>query len=99
MAQPIRTALRASSGLSSSPASLRRLSSFSPAKAQVQPVAQPTTDHIPPPEALQHDVAAGRPSPLSRTYFDATGVRWVGAGKDEPQDPNKAKLGRSMFHP
>lgn len=68
----------------------RPLSRFSPAKAQV---ASPQ-----PPAARDHAGLAER-KPLSQTYFDATGLRWVGAGSEGPNDPNKAKLGKSMSLP
>ncbi|CAM1509201.1 Fc.00g029400.m01.CDS01 [Cosmosporella sp. VM-42] len=97
MAASMRIALR---GSSPAVASVCRLSSFSPAKAQVQPVTQPAADHVPPlgptPDAMLNDATARKRRALSKTYFDATGVLWVGAGGDKPPDPNKTKLGRTL---
>ncbi|KAH8175492.1 mitochondrial protein up-regulated during meiosis domain-containing protein [Sarocladium implicatum] len=36
------------------------------------------------------------PGELSRTYFDSTGIRWVGIAGKEPPDPNKANLGKTL---
>lgn len=93
MTAPARTALKAARHLPSG----RHLSIFSPAKAHVQPVTQPATEHISvadfPPPALKPE----SPNGSSRTYFDGTDVLWVGLGGDKPPDPNKAKLGKSEF--
>lgn len=90
MAAPIRSAISRSGRPSA--ASLRRLSSAHPVKAQVKPISvrEPST-----PSDVTILETSVRRAALSRTYFDATGVRWVGAGDDGPKDPNKAKLGKS----
>jgi hypothetical protein len=76
-------------------ASIRNLSNARPAKAQVQ-LATVRESNAPLTTSddgqLDHYIRRGA---LSRTYFDATGVRWVAAGDDGPKDPNKAKLGKS----
>ncbi|KAF4468452.1 hypothetical protein FALBO_4660 [Fusarium albosuccineum] len=94
MAAPIRSALSRSGRRST--ASLRHLSSARPVKAQVQPITVREPASNPPPtdtSILENSVRRGT---LSRTYFDATGVRWVGSGDDGPKDPNKAKLGKTL---
>ncbi|KAH6997122.1 hypothetical protein EDB80DRAFT_585303 [Ilyonectria destructans] len=92
MAAPIRSVLRRPGRArprhgAAELARRRPLSRFSPAKAQV---ASPQ-----PPAARDHAGLAER-KPLSQTYFDATGLRWVGAGSEGPNDPNKAKLGKTL---
>ncbi|KAM5345784.1 hypothetical protein ACJ41O_011645 [Fusarium nematophilum] len=99
MAAPVRSALCRSGRRSA--ASLRNLSTARPAKAQVQPVAvQEPAGYPPPPSPPASDSSllgrCVRRGALSRTCFDATGVRWVGAGDDAPKDPNKAKLGKTL---
>lgn len=93
MAAPIRSSLSRSGR--TSVASIRSLSNARPAKAQVQPatVREPKPSLPPSDATLLEDYL--RRGALSRTYFDATGVRWVGSGDDGPKDPNKAKLGKS----
>lgn len=93
MAAPIRSAISRSGRPSA--ASLRRLSSAHPVKAQVKPIAvrEPLSTPLPSDATILE--TSVRRAALSRTYFDATGVRWVGAGDDGPKDPNKAKLGKS----
>lgn len=94
MAATIRSSLSRSGR--SSVASIRSLSNARPAKAQVKPttVREPNTP-FPPSDASLLDKYSRRGA-LSKTYFDATGVRWVGSGgEDGPKDPNKAKLGKS----
>lgn len=93
MAAPVRTILRGPSSLSS----LRRLTIFSPAKAQIQPVTQPAAEHIPHADVPIPPPSAARHNDLSKTYFDGTDVLWVGLGGDKPPDPNKTKLGKSEF--
>lgn len=102
MAAPVRTASRTAVAIvSKGPgrlSSLRRLTIFSPAKAQVQPVTQPATQHIQPTDVLSRiQSPTNNQKDLSKTYFDGTGVLWVGLGGKEPPDPNKAKLGKSQF--
>ncbi|KAM0345885.1 hypothetical protein ACHAPU_005936 [Fusarium lateritium] len=94
MAAPIRSSLSRSGR--SSVASIRSLSNARPAKAQVQPItvrepnaAIPSSDHA----LLENYLRRGA---SSKTYFDATGVRWVGSGQEGPKDPNKAKLGKTL---
>lgn len=92
MASPIRSTISRSGR---PVASIRNLSNARPAKAQVQhitvrePNAPLTTSDA---GQLENYLRRGA---LSRTYFDATNVRWVGSGDDGPKDPNKAKLGKS----
>jgi hypothetical protein len=89
-------------------ASCRTLTSYGPARAQVQAVN--SQQQLPEPSlqisqhsdlVLREDGSSQRhrseqlPEALSRTYFDSTGVRWVGIGGEEPSDPNKANLGKS----
>ncbi|RKL07970.1 hypothetical protein BFJ71_g1882 [Fusarium oxysporum] len=94
MAAPIRSSLSRSGR--TSVASIRSLSNARPAKAQVQPVTvREPKPSLPPSDAtLLEDYL--RRGALSRTYFNATGVRWVGSGDDGPKDPNKAKLGKTL---
>ena len=103
MAAPMRTVLR-SSGRSlviSTICTPRHLAVLSPAKAQVQ-ARSAAIDAYPPPDIeprAQSGLAAqDGSSKSSRTFFDSTGVLWVGTGGDEPPDPNKAKLGKSELH-
>ncbi|KAH7222868.1 hypothetical protein BKA60DRAFT_293477 [Fusarium oxysporum] len=94
MAAPIRSSLSRSGR--TSVASIRSLSNARPAKAQVQPatVREPKPSLPPSDATLLEDYL--RRGALSRTYFDATGVRWVGSGDDGPKDPNKAKLEKTL---
>ncbi|OAR00390.1 hypothetical protein LLEC1_06216, partial [Akanthomyces lecanii] len=67
----------------------RCIASYSHAKAQVQSISRET-----------RTAAASSPSLPSPTYFEATGPVWMPlSGSQEPVDPNKAKLGKSMFLP
>ncbi|KAI5456342.1 hypothetical protein BGZ63DRAFT_367106 [Mariannaea sp. PMI_226] len=89
MAAHIRSALRRPGSVRRLQAPLvrhRDLSRFSPAKAQVVSSQPDSHSHVGPSER----------KPLSQTYFDGTGVRWAGPGTDEPKDPNKAKLGKTL---
>lgn len=107
MAAHLRSALRSTSHHRPSQSSIRHLTRCSPAKAQVQPVTQPSTvdslplldepfsehNHQSPPiSSIQTE--QGLPK-TSQAFFDATGVLWVGVGNEQPPDPNKAKLGKS----
>lgn len=91
-------------------ASCCNISSYGPARAQVQAVNTQqkleqsslapsghgdliATDIL---ASRKHAVEPGLPEALSRTYFDSTGVRWVGIGGQEPSDPNKANLGKTL---
>lgn len=98
MTTSMRCALRASR---CSPAKqARRLAIFSPAKAQVQATTPPAAAHIPtsaPGEFASQQHVTGPKHGLPLTYFDATGSQWMGSGNEQPLDPNKAKLGKSMF--
>ncbi|KAI8672166.1 hypothetical protein LRP88_03317 [Fusarium phalaenopsidis] len=94
MAAPIRSAISRSGRPSA--ASLRRLSSARPVKAQVKPIAVRELPSAPLPSDATILETSVRRAALSRTYFDATGVRWVGAGDDGPKDPNKVKLGKTL---
>ncbi|KAL6914498.1 hypothetical protein ACHAPO_005676 [Fusarium lateritium] len=94
MAAPIRSTI----GRSGRPcvASIRNLSNAHPAKAQVQPItvrepntSSPTSDASQLTNYIRRDA-------LSTTYFDATGIRFVGSGNDGSKDPNKAKLGKTL---
>ncbi|KAH7146476.1 hypothetical protein EDB81DRAFT_759732 [Dactylonectria macrodidyma] len=91
MAAPVRSVLRrpgrARPRHAIALAGRRTLSRFSPAKAQVA---------SPQPTAVRDHAGLAERKPLSQTYFDATGLRWVGAGAEGPSDPNKAKLGRTL---
>ncbi|KPM39159.1 hypothetical protein AK830_g7422 [Neonectria ditissima] len=91
MAAPFRSVLRRPGRPRSlHPASLARsrpLSRFSPAKAQVASSL---------PRASRHNARRPERKPLSQTYFDATGLKWAGAGAEGPNDPNKAKLGKTL---
>ncbi|KAM3510056.1 hypothetical protein MY11210_006062 [Beauveria gryllotalpidicola] len=88
----------------------RCMASYSQAKAQVQSIshaaaAGPDTTPPPfsfppsaPPQIVVAEAApARRPSQLSPTYFEATGQTWMPlGGGQEPVDPNKAKLGKTL---
>ena len=83
-------------------ASTRSITSYGPARAQVQaatPQQQPRQSRAPSDLIVMGSRAQNchdsLPGELSRTYFDSTGVRWVGIGGQEPPDPNKANLGKS----
>jgi hypothetical protein len=91
MAAPMRTALRVARHSSSS----RSLAIFSPAKAQVQPVANPAAKHVPPSSIPSQSPASGRQG-LAPAYFEATGSRWSDLGDKQSKDPNKAKLGKTL---
>lgn len=92
-------------------ASCRNITSYGPARAQVQVVNAQQKLQQPPLASSGHGdllatgILASRrhsteqalPETLSRTYFDSTGVRWVGIGGQEPSDPNKANLGKSVY--
>ena len=83
--------------------SIRGLTSSRPANAQVQQVSQaPATSHItpPPPAAVSRSPSASSSwvqRSISSTYFEASGVLWVGLTGQQPPDPNKAKLGKSTL--
>ncbi|KFA67081.1 hypothetical protein S40285_03001 [Stachybotrys chlorohalonatus IBT 40285] len=97
MTTSMRCALRASR---CSPAKqARRLAIFSPAKAQVQATTPPAAAHIPtsaPGEFASQQHVTGPKHGLPLTYFDATGSQWMGSGNEQPLDPNKAKLGKTL---
>ncbi|KAK0389868.1 hypothetical protein NLU13_3441 [Sarocladium strictum] len=90
-------------------ASCRGIASYGPARAQLQAVnaqqqpQDPSLSLSPHSELLTNGERASPrsrnepvPEALSKTYFDSTGVRWVGIGGKEPSDPNKAKLGKTL---
>lgn len=89
MAAPIRSTISRSGR--PCVASIRNLSNAPATKAQVKSInpREPNTS------SATSDASQLRRGALSRTYFDATGVRWVGSHDDGPKDPNKAKLGKS----
>ncbi|KAL7932343.1 hypothetical protein V8C35DRAFT_281948 [Trichoderma chlorosporum] len=103
MAAPLRNALTSPAGRSSfrstSGASVRRIASFGPANAPAQAVARPSPEGLseqPPPDALLLRKPASAPRDgLPRTYFESSGAVWGGRG-DQPPDPNKAKLGKTL---
>lgn len=113
MAAPMRSALRGSRSSrtlsSKSPSLRRRLTVFSPARAQVRPVAaqQQSSPILPPTipsrQPQTSDIQTGRPATASvdgsaTAFFDSSGIFWVSSGGGEqPPDPNKAKLGKSEF--
>ncbi|KAF4125892.1 hypothetical protein GMORB2_1138 [Geosmithia morbida] len=122
MAAPMRNALRGTTAniySASSPATLRRLTVGTPARAQQQAViadnlAGPLPPPPPPPsqqrQEQQHSTSSDLeipPSKLepvpslsssSKAFFDSTGILWVGVGNgdNQPSDPNKAKLGKTL---
>ena len=83
--------------------SIRSLTISRTANAQVQQVTQaPVTSYIPPPPpAAVSSSPSGSSSwvqrSISSTYFEASGVLWVGLPGQQPPDPNKAKLGKSTL--
>jgi hypothetical protein len=110
MAAHLRSALRSTSHHRPTfQSSVRHLTRYSPAKAQVQPVTQTSTaDSLPIPDEPFSEYGHRSPPTssvqpetdlpkTSQAFFDATGVLWVGVGNDQPPDPNKAKLGKSKL--
>ncbi|EKJ69985.1 hypothetical protein NXS19_010522 [Fusarium pseudograminearum] len=94
MAAPIRSTISRSGR--PCVASIRNLSNAHATKAQVQTInSHEPNASSPSSDASQLTNHVGRGA-LSRTYFDATGVRWVGSHDDGPKDPNKAKLGKTL---
>ncbi|UKZ46804.1 hypothetical protein TrVGV298_001014 [Trichoderma virens] len=104
MAAPLRNTLKSPAGRSSSRswpgASIRRITSFGPANGPAQVAARPSPETLsdqPPPDdlLLKKPVSAPRES-LPKTCFERSGAMWVGGRGDQPPDPNKAKLGKTL---
>lgn len=93
MAAPLRIAYKGPGRLTNR-ASVRTLTSYSHAKAQVQSVTRPAPPAAPATEFLLTPQCWDKKD-ISATYFEATQILWVGAGEKPPSDPNKAKLGKS----
>ncbi|KAH6604916.1 hypothetical protein Trco_006623 [Trichoderma cornu-damae] len=104
MAAPLRNPLTSPAGRSSFPswsgASVRHITSFGPAHAPAQVAARPLPQGLveqPPADALLLRRLASVPrKSLSRTCFESSGAVWMGVRGDQPPDPNKAKLGKTL---
>ncbi|KAL6830462.1 hypothetical protein J3E69DRAFT_192221 [Trichoderma sp. SZMC 28015] len=107
MAAPLRNTLTSPAGRSSfrswpgASSSVRGITSFSPANAPAQIAARPPPESVlerPPPDALllKRPVSASPRDSLPQTYFESSGAVWVGGRGDQPPDPNKAKLGKTL---
>ncbi|KAK5997318.1 hypothetical protein PT974_02673 [Cladobotryum mycophilum] len=101
MAAPLRTTLTSPSGRCCL-SSIRHLTSFSPAKAKAQPITHPIPETqqpiLPPPPPPPRNVlnSSSPTRRLSKTYFEASDVLWMGGPGEQPSDPNKAKLGKTL---
>ncbi|TFB04224.1 hypothetical protein CCMA1212_003369 [Trichoderma ghanense] len=99
MAAPLRNTLTGPLPRSLPGAFVRRITSFGPANAPAHAVARPPTEAVseqqPLPDALLlQKVKSETRNSLPRTYFESTGA--VRGRGDQPPDPNKAKLGRTL---
>ncbi|KAL7944612.1 hypothetical protein V8C42DRAFT_325349 [Trichoderma barbatum] len=104
MAAPLRNTLTSSASRSSFRSwpgdSVRRITTCGPANAPAQVAARPSPENLseqPPPDALllKKPVSRSRDS-LPKTYFESSGALRVGGRGDQPPDPNKAKLGKTL---